>query len=186
MELGRSILLKQLEEMKDGSRIIDYVDMLDAKETITVTAKKYDIPESLQKAFYAYYLDFLVEVTNGSTEIEGVFYNDEDVLAGIHNKIFYFYDPIVKLLGQEHNNLEFSLTIEPVLDDYCTVMVIAENLYGENVIPFGFLVMKHEIKPWLTRFEEPGSPHKVYFELENIYKSMKAVISEAFRIFKVN
>jgi hypothetical protein len=168
--LGREIFLAQLELMKECGKKVDFLDDSEV-EKLKPVVQEFAVPEELAEAFFAYHMEFLSD-PGGCTSINGAFFDDEDVKRGVWSKFYHFYRPIVNLIGAKYPQLQFSVYIDPSYDDTTSVIVIAENRHGYNIIPIPVAVLNESWKAWHVPFDSPGDPESVYAELEQIYSGM--------------
>ncbi len=138
----------------------------------------FTVPKELVEAFYAYHMEFLSE-PGGCTSINGAFFDDEDIKRGVWSKFYHFYRPIVNLIEAKYPRLQFSVYIDPSYDDTTSIIVIAENRHGCDMIPVPVAVLNESWKAWHLPFDSPGDPESVYAELEQIYNGMDARMQRA-------
>jgi len=162
--LGREIFLRQLAQMCENRQVVDWMDKPEAMET-------FDVPAGLREVFVAYYLEF-IDDHRKATNVDGAFFDDEDVKRGISEKLRAFYGPMADILGDEYE-LDVSVVISPDYEDSSTVVVIANNQRGRNDLPVPVVVMFEYIKAWCPFFPS-DKPEDVYTELEGIYVEMEA------------
>lgn len=181
-EKGKEIFLAQLRKMAEGYKTMEEC-VLD--DVIPVNqAEAFGVAGDLREAFYAYHAEFLNDHET-STNTSGPFYNDEDVNEGIRKKFWYFYWPIVNLIEKKYSSFKCTLTIEPCYQDCSTILVLAENRYGENKLPFPVVILWEAIKAWYMPFDKPEEPSHVFAYLNDLYNSMEQVCSVALRIFDI-
>lgn len=184
IERGKEIFLAQLKEMAEGYKTIEEC-MLDNDIPVTLV-EAFGVPEELREAFYAYHAEFLAEDDHETgTNSSGPFHNDEDVNAGVRNKFWYLYWPIVKLIERKYSSFNCTLIIEPHCQDYSIILVIAENRYEERKLPFPVVVLREAIKAWCMLFDEPNEPDHVFTHLFNLYDNMEQVCSLVMRAFNI-
>jgi len=82
---GREIFLRQLQMLKNCGKVIDWLDPDEEKRYLEIT-EKFQVPEDLREAFFAYVREY-TENEGQSTRTDGVFFNDENVSAGICDKL---------------------------------------------------------------------------------------------------
>lgn len=161
--LGREIFLRQLAQMCENRQAVDWMDEPEAAET-------FDVPAGLREVFTAYYLEF-VDNHGEATNIDGAFFDDEDVKRGISNKLHAFYGPMADMLGDKYG-LDVSVVISPDYEDSSTVAVIADNQCGRNDLPVPVVLAVERVKAWRPFFPS-NEPEDVYAELEGIYVEME-------------
>jgi len=168
--IGREIFLAQLGLMKECGKVAEFLDE-SGDQKLQPAVQAYPVPEELAEAFYAYHMEFLSQ-PGGCTNINGPFFNDEDVKAGVWSKYYHFYKPIVNLVEAKYPNLWFSVNIAPSSDDATGIIVVVENRCGYDAIPVPVACLNEYWKAWHIPFDEPENPEAVYSELEEIYNRM--------------
>lgn len=175
--LGRELFLAQLELMKECSKKVEFLEDTGV-EKLKPVVHAFAVPEELAEAFFAYHMEFLSD-PGGCTSINGAFFDDEDVKRGVWSKFYHFYSPIVYMIEAKYPQLQFSINIDPSYDDTTTIIVLAENRYGCDIIPVPVAVVNESWKAWHLPFDSPGDPESVYAELEQIYNGMVARMQRA-------
>ncbi|MCL6477837.1 MAG: hypothetical protein K6T65_05420 [Peptococcaceae bacterium] len=161
--LGREIFLRQLAQMCESRQAVDWMDEPEAVES-------FDVPADLREVFTAYYLEF-VDNHGEVTNIDGAFFDNEDVKRGISNKLRAFYGPMADMLGNEYE-LDVSVVISPDYEDSSTVVVIADNHCGRNDLPVPVVLAVERVKAWRPFFSS-NKPEDVYAELRGVYWEME-------------
>jgi hypothetical protein len=126
-EKGREIFLRQLEDMDGDSKAIDWLGDDDEERQYQELADKFQIPGDLLYAFIAYAREY-AENVGQCTRTDGVFFNDENVDAGIYDKLYYFYRPIADELEKDFPGLRIRIYVEPSCDDRSAVLFVVEDL----------------------------------------------------------
>lgn len=164
-EKGREIFLRQLQKMDKDSKIIDWVDDEEQERQYLKLADEFQIPEDLRNAFTAYVREY-AENVGQSTRTDGVFFNDENVNAGIYDKLHYFYRPLADELEKDFPGLQLRVYIEPSCEDSSTILVVAESV-NHRYFAFPFVVFKDHFKVWNSFFDR-FEPQAVYERLEKM------------------
>ena len=174
---GREIFLAQLVLMKECGKKVEFLEDSEV-EKLKPAIHEFSVPEELAGAFFAYHMEFLSH-PGGCTSINGAFFDDEDVKRGVWSKFYHFYRPMVDMIEGRYPQLQFSVCIDPSYDDTTSIIVIAENRHGRDIIPVPVAVLNESWKAWRLPFDSPGDPESVYAELEHIYSRMAARIQGA-------
>lgn len=161
---GREIFLRQLESMDADGRIVNWLDGKEQKRYLEL-ADEFQIPKDLRDAFTAYVREYAEDVGQ-STRSDGVFFDDEDVSAGIYEKLDYFYCPLARVIEEDFPGIRVRAYIEPRRYDPSTVLVVAETV-DQQGFALPFVVFKEHIKAWEPFFDR-FEPQAVYERLEKM------------------
>lgn len=176
---GREIFLRQLQMLKNCGKVIDWLDPDEEKRYLEIT-EKFQVPEDLREAFFAYVREY-TENEGQSTRTDGVFFNDENVSAGICEKLRCFYRPLADVAEEEFEGLRLRVCIEPSHEDASAVLVMAEGVavfvavdparaFRHFTLPFVVLDDYFKVwQPFFDRFE----PREVYRQLGAEYVAMR-------------
>lgn len=169
--------MAQLELMRECGKKVEFLGD-SGVEKLKPAVHAFTVPDELAEAFFAYHMDFL-SGSGGCTNIDGAFFDDEDIKRGIWSKFYHFYWPIVNMIEAKYPQLQFSVNIDPSYDDTTSIVVIAENRYGYDILPVPAAVLNESWKAWHVPFDNPEDPENVYAELEQIYNGMGARMQRA-------
>jgi len=169
MQTGREIFLKQLELMEgDGFEIeIDCLPETNREACVTL-AKIMEIPEKLEEAFNAYYLEYIVESDN-ATHSKGVFFNEDDLNVGVYNKLYYFYRPIFDCIENKTDTF-VKLYLEPS-HKYRSDVVAVVPRQARKRLTVPFVAHMDNFNVCWSFFNSEKLPEDIYQEIEKIYKS---------------
>lgn len=168
-EKGREIFLRQLQDMDGDSKVVDWVDNEEQERRYQKLANEFQIPEDLRNAFTAYIREY-AENIGQCTRTDGVFFNDENVDAGIYDKLYYFYRPLADELEKDFPSLRIRVYIEPSCDDKSAVLFVAESV-NRRYFALPFVVFEDHFKAWNAFFDR--------FEPEVVYKFIGRMYEEA-------
>lgn len=163
---GREIFLRQLNLMNATGKIVGWLDK-DEREQYLELADEFQIPENLQGAFTAYAREY-AENVGQCTRTDGVFFNEENVNAGIYDKLHYFYRPLADELEKDLPGLRVRVYIEPSFDDTSTVLLVAESM-RRGIYALPFVVFEDNSKVWNAFFDR-FTPEKVYELIRKMYE----------------
>ena len=104
---------------------------------------------------------------------EGGHFYDDNTLAGIREKLYYYFRPIVNLLEKIEPDLYFYLNIDPSYEDSSSIIVLAEAK-GSAVLP-EFVIYSDAWKVWTPASD--GCPMDAFLKLERTYGNMQKRIS---------
>lgn len=174
---GREVFIAQLKNMQAYEKVIDWMEEED-KDYPAGAIEMFEVPEELITAFLAYHADF-IRHTGMATSEEGVFYNDEDTMAGIMSKFFYFFDPFKKMLKNENPDLLFEVVIQPSYEDRTKVLIKADNSFSANLLPVSVVLYEEDRRPAHTYDEALNDPEYLYKELGRKYETMASNLKVA-------
>ena len=176
---GRDVFLRQLRMLKERYKTVDWLDA-DEETRYLELAEKFQIPEDLREIFFAYVWEY-VEDTGQCTRTDGVFFNDDNISAGIYDKLHCFYRPLTDVVEEEFAGLRLRVCIEPNYHDSSTVLVVAEGVavfvafeparttFQYFTLPF--VVLNDYFKVWQPFFDR-FEPQEVYRQLGTKYAAM--------------
>jgi hypothetical protein len=169
---GRKIFLWQLEVMKKGNHIRK-INELDAAELkrLNRIAKPFHVPKNLREAFFEYYWEFINNNRGESTRTDGTFFNDEDTKAGIEDKFYHFFEPMIGIFERTYG-ISLSTTVNPSYED--ATRILATSIYQTRELPFCVVFFDSSFKSWYSFFDRQEFK-AVYEQLESWYDEMVSV-----------
>lgn len=124
-KVGYDVLMAQLNDIREYAEYMPQHYTKPApwvQELIT----EFEIPRTLVSAFTIYAEEFLQEL-EGCLNESNIFWNDDDVLMGIIEKLRAFYNPILKYAYPDINWFDSGVIVEPSYIDYSAICIIANS-----------------------------------------------------------
>lgn len=190
--LGRELFLNQIGEMDNNYRRWEvlYLRETNSKdselEEAVKTAGLYSIGDDSLEAFWAYYQEYINTDENYVIHENGPFWDSGggNIDAGVYDKLWHFYSPLMDRLQVEYPILDFRLVIESSYEDTSELVITAEGHRGYET-PFPFVAWRRWTKAWTSFFsmEAKDNPVVVYTELAGEYLNMKACVDKALNVF---
>lgn len=183
---GREIFLQQLYDLKEGYHELE-IDWLDPDQQAAIkeAAGKFEVPEELLGAFAAYRQEYMLEDGRSTKD---VFFDDEDVKAGIHNKFYHFFVVFRNLLSHEYEKkgVRLDITIDPSYSDLTYCLITAKNACGSDALPVPVTLLDVGQKAWCSFFADPWCPQSVYAELGRLYEEMESLLARSLMLKKAS